>query len=97
MEERRELRQPLLAGVQTEPPGDGEDELDDVPAVRPGVGVVRFDHVAEQVRRPLIGVLQLEHLVVLLLPLGRDARDDKHHREQEEQGFRVARRRERRQ
>ena len=73
VEECRELRHPLLAGVEPEPLGDREDELDDVPAVRAGVGVVRLDHVAEQVRRPLVRVLQLEHRVVLLPALGRDA------------------------
>ena len=52
VEERRELRHPLLVGVEPEPLRDGEDELDDVAAVRARVRVVRLDHVAEQVRRP---------------------------------------------
>ena len=62
----------LLVGVEPEPLGDGEDELDDVPAVRrpctrrPPRSCRRAGYDV-----PLVRVLQLEHLVVLLLPLPR--------------------------
>ena len=97
VEKRGEFRHSLRVGVEPEPLADGEDELDHVAAVLAGVGVVRLDHVAEQVRGPLIRVLQLEHLVVLLLPLPADPGDDQHHGQEQQQCLRMARRRERRQ
>jgi hypothetical protein len=55
-----------------------------------GVRVVRLDHVAEQVRGPLIRILQLEHFVVLLLAFPADPGDDQHHRHEQQQRRRMA-------
>jgi hypothetical protein len=84
VEESRELRHPLLVRVEPEPLGDREDELDDVPTVRAGVGVVRLDHVAEQYDVPWYAFFS-SSTVSFFSRRRRDARDDQHHREQEQQ------------
>ncbi len=63
-------------GIEPEPVGDGERQLDDVAAVAPGVGVVRLDHVTEQERRPAVGVRELERVVDPALTLPRKDREE---------------------
>ena len=63
MEEGGELDVAALAKVEPERVGDAEREFDHAAAVAAGVGVVGLDHVAEQHRRALVRLAQLERLV----------------------------------
>ena len=72
MEEGGELDVAALAQVEAELVGDAERELDDAAAVAAGVGVVGLDHVAEQQRRALVRLAQLERLVDARLALVRE-------------------------
>ena len=75
VEEGGELDVAPLAQVEAELVGDAEREFDDAAAVAAGVGVVGLDHVAEQQRRALVRLAQLERLADARLPLVREHRE----------------------
>ena len=87
VEQRDELRVPTAPGVDPELLRHGEHEIDDVAAVRPRVGVVGLDDVAQQERGPAICMAQLEGPVDAHLPLAREdpeqadqGKDEQHRR-----------------
>ena len=84
VEEGGELDVAALAQVEAELVGDAEREFDDAAAVAAGVGVVGLDHVAEQQRRALVRLAQLERLVDAGLALAREHREHRGERDHQQ-------------
>ena len=95
VEERRELRVAPFARREAEVVADVEHELDDVARVHPGVLVVGLDHVAEQERRPAIGLRELEEVLLARLALAREEREERDERQHEDDRRGLLRRRDR--
>ena len=93
VQQRGELRALALLGIEPEPVGDGDDELDDVTAVSAGVLVVGLDHVAEQHCRAAICARQLEGMVDAHLALACEDLEQRHERQDEEHAPRCPLRR----
>ena len=89
VEERRELGVAPELRAELEPVADGEHEIDDVTAVAPGVGVVCFDDVAQQERRPAIRVPELHRVVDPSASLACEEPDQAEQRQREQEGVRT--------
>ena len=85
MEQRRELCVAPFTGGKPELVGDGERQVDDVPAVMPGIRIVGLDDVPEEERGPTLGVAELELVIDAHSALARedgeqgDQRQGEHH------------------
>ena len=95
MQERGELGVAAATADEAQLVADGEDQLEDVAAVRARVGVVGLDDVAEQHRRAAVGARELERLVHAPLPLARREADHEQQRQRQQEPDAALRGRER--
>jgi hypothetical protein len=72
VEQSRELGVPPLTCAEPQLVRNAKRQLDDVPAVDAGVGVVGLDHVTEEEGRAAVGVAQLELVIDPHAPLSRE-------------------------
>ena len=89
MQERRKLRIATFTSTDPEAIADIEHQGDDIATVAPGIGVVGFDHIAEEECRPSIRVAELERVVDPNLALPREHDEQAHERQNERDRDRV--------